>query len=200
MKPDPEAVLRELARLIAPYVAEELQRPRPSVAASYDQNTCTVFVSELGTHVLERAYGFFRQLELNGRISSVELAGLVTDKGPRAIGGVLTSPIKRRARHLGLPLPFLGGEGVRPYGGIPDPLPGDDPHRTYWVDHDGIAGRMVKAIIVELDRRPEAIRPWRFTWEPGDFEILGPNEAAEILDSPDFHGPVVGDEQPEEEA
>jgi len=29
------------------------------------------------------------------------------------------------------------------YGGISDPQPGDDPERMYWVDRDGIAGRMV---------------------------------------------------------
>jgi hypothetical protein len=70
---------------------------------------------------------------------------------------MLTSPLKRRAKQLGLPLPFHGGEGSLAYGGIPDPQPDESPRRTYWSDRDGIARRMVEALEGELRSRPDAI-------------------------------------------
>jgi hypothetical protein len=199
--PNADRVLRDFARLLAPYVAEELERPRPTVSPGYDPATCTIFVSTLGTGVLERALKLFTKLADDGRISSVELAKEITIGGPRAIGGALTSPLKRRAKQLGLPLPFLGGEGAREYGGIPSPLPDDDPRRTYWQDHNGIATRMVEAIQAQLslgsgyidpnDPRAQGVdenapfyspeRAKRFTWGPGDLEWVTPEEAARLL-------------------
>ena len=190
---DADRVLREFARLLAPYIADELERPRPTVSPSYDAATCTLFVNTLGTGVLERAFSLFDMLAAKGRVSSVELAPEITTGGPRAIGGALTSPLKRRAKQLGLPLPFLGGEGAREYGGIPSPLPADDPRRTYWQDHDGVADRMMSAIKAELDKRPEAVRAWRFTWREGDLEHLTPEQAHDLMSSPGFQGPKRSD-------
>lgn len=177
--PDSEQVLRELARLLAPYIAEELDRPRPSVSSSYDAETCALFVSPLGTALLDRALTLFHQLSEGGRLSSLELAAAIEAAGPRAIGGMLTSPLKRRAKQLGLPLPFVGGEGVLAYGGIPDPRPDEDPGRTYWADRDGIAERMAEAIRAELKRRPDW-RGRRFVWAPGDIEILTAEQVRKI--------------------
>jgi hypothetical protein len=49
-----------------------------------------------------------------------------------------------------LPLPFDGGEGALPWGGLPSPEPDDDRERTYWQDRNGIADRMVSALRREL--------------------------------------------------
>lgn len=176
--PDADRVLRELARLLAPYIAEELERPRPIVDVEYDKPTCSLFVNSLGTRVLERALILFGHLAENERLSSFEL-GAALGAPPRSIGGMLTSPLKRRAKQLGLPLPFLGGEGSLGYGGIPDPRPEDDPARTYWQDKDGIAARMVDALHAELKTRPDA-RWRRVGWEEGDIDILTLEDASKL--------------------
>jgi hypothetical protein len=126
------------------------------VTASYDAETCALFVRPLGTALLERALILFNRLSEGSRLSSLDLAEAIGAAGPRAIGGMLTSPLKRRAKQLGLPLPFLGGEGALAYGGIPDPRPEEDAGRTYWADRDGIAVRMAEAILAELNERPDA--------------------------------------------
>jgi hypothetical protein len=177
--PDADRVLRELARLLAPYIAEELERPRPTVAPTYDEASCALLVSPLGTRVLERALALFGHLAEQERVASVELADLIGAPGPRSIGGMLTSPLKRRAKQLGLPLPFLGGEGSLAYGGIPNPRPEDDPGRTYWQDRDGIAKRMAEALTSELKTRPDA-RWRRSIWEEGDSDTLTPDEVSKL--------------------
>jgi hypothetical protein len=176
----PEETLRQIARLLAPYVAEELEKPRPSLSPEYDEATSEVYVAPLSTDVLRRAYGFFGALQMHGRMNSVDLASILGVDSPRQISGLLTTPLKRRARQLELPLPFIGGEGSLPYGGIPEPDPArDDPGRTYWEDRNGASARLVTAIREELARRG-AWKANKFVWEPGDFEILPEEEVAEL--------------------
>jgi hypothetical protein len=118
---------------------------------------------------------------MHGRMNSVDLAAFLEVSSPRQISGLLTTPLKRRARQLELPLPFVGGEGSLPYGGIPKPDPErDDPGRTYWEDRNGASARLVKAIQRELAGR-SAWKPNRFVWEPGDVEILSQAEVAELF-------------------
>lgn len=176
---DAERVLREVARLLAPYVAEELNRPRPATTGAYDAETCRIMLEPLSTPVLERALVLFDALQERGKIASVELAALL-DTTPRAIGGLVTSQLKRRAKALGLPLPFDGGEGALAYGGIPKPAKSDDPGRTYWQDRDGIAARMATALREAINARPDA-RHKRFVWEEGDVEVLSREQVGRLI-------------------
>jgi len=176
----PEETLKQIARLLAPYVAEELDKPRPSLSPDYNQATCEVYVAPLSTDVLLRAYGFFGALQMHGRMNSIDLASFLEVGSPRQISGLLTTPLKRRARQLELPLPFIGGEGSLPYGGIPAPDPErDDPGRTYWEDRNGAAARLTRAIRDELARRG-AWKPNKFVWEPGDIEFLSEDAVADL--------------------
>jgi hypothetical protein len=137
--------------MLAPYLAVELKGLLSSelategLSADYDERTCAVFVRELGERVVDRAIVLFEAIAQDGRINSAELAELL-DARPPQLGALLTTPIKRRAKTLGLPWPFEGGQGDRDYGGIASPQPGDDPGRTYWEDRDGIAERMLQAL------------------------------------------------------
>jgi hypothetical protein len=140
-----EELLRRLARVLAPYIADELDRPLTVLDSGYNDETCRVFVSGLGAGVVERAIVLFERLARD-KVGSVELAELVGVQGPRSIPGALNTALKRRAKELRLPLPFDGGEGALPYGGITHPTPDDDPGRTYWQDRDGIASRMIEAL------------------------------------------------------
>ena len=98
----------------------------------------------------------------NGRISSVELAKRSGVQSPKALAGFMTTSLKRNARSFGLPLPFDGGEGSLPFGGAPNPAPTDDPQRTYWVDREGIAERMVVALRRRVEVAANKTRPPRF--------------------------------------
>jgi hypothetical protein len=143
--------LRVLAKALAPYLATELQKAGladlapASLQADYDARTCAVFTEGLTPNVLRRAKILFQLIADDGRTDSVTLSAAL-NASPREIGGSLTTPIKRRAAALGLPLPWDGGRGAEPYGGLPNPRPDDDPQRTYWADRKGIAKRMLKAI------------------------------------------------------
>ncbi len=153
---------RDLARWLTPYIRAEwdLGSASPGLAADYDALTCAAFVSELGSGVLDTATVLFDALAPEGRISSVELAERLQVARPSSIAGALTTPLKRRAKALGLPLlPFDGGQGFsESYGGLPPKeaeAAGLDPERTYWQDRDGIAGRMLNALAEEQERRGE---------------------------------------------
>jgi hypothetical protein len=147
-----------LAKWLAPYVAEELGVPGPSaspeLSADYDEETCQVYLSEIGDPVLYRAEVFFMAITEKAHtgeagLDSLELAelldGFERQQGrggvgsPRQIAALLTNSLKRRAKALGLPRPWE--EGV---------TRGD---RTLWIDRDGIADRMVPAIFDEQHRR-----------------------------------------------
>ena len=89
--------------------------------------------------MLRRARVFFRQLAKEGRVGSLELVELLDLKGPTRIPANLTNPLKRRAKRLGLEVPWE------------ETADRDD--RTVWVDRDGIAARMLAAIEEEIRRR-----------------------------------------------
>lgn len=138
-----DRLLRSAARLLAPYIEAELGRAAVTYSHLYDGGTIGEYARKLPDGVIEKAIVLFEHLAEHGRMSSVELAAALGFDSPRAIPGALTTPLKRRAREMNLPLPFDGGEGSLPYGGITDPQPSDDRERTYWQDRDGIAERMV---------------------------------------------------------
>jgi hypothetical protein len=181
MHSDVDSTLRALARLLAPYIAEELDRHQAALSPDYDESTCDVFVAELGTEVLRRLITLCAGLQMRDKVSSLELAAALEVASPRNISGALTTPLKRRARLLKLPLPFRGGEGALAYGGIPAPDPAaDDQNRTYWQDRDGIAARLSAAAATELGKRGTPY-PSKFIWEPGDLEVLSEDEVKKFL-------------------
>jgi hypothetical protein len=143
MTNDAEPAAQALARWLAPYLAEELgltrqSQPQQPPLASYDEGTCAVFVASLGDVVLDNAEVFFAQLAHEGEIGSLTLADAIGVASPRNIAAVLTTPIKKRAKALSLPLPWL-----------------EDAHgqRTIWLDQEGIAKRILRAVRVEKARR-----------------------------------------------
>jgi hypothetical protein len=151
-----DQTLKLLARALAPYLREEFRHleelDSEALDPSYDLQTCRRFVTALGDHVLRRARTLFEILASDGLVDSVRLAALL-DVAPRELSGNLTTPLKRRAKALRLRLPFAGGLGTEPYGGILAPSPDMDPDRTHWQDRDGIARRMLNAIEDETSAR-----------------------------------------------
>ncbi len=142
MTDDAEVAARALARWLAPYLAEELgllgSPSRASRSESYDDATCAVYVASLGDVVLDNAEVFFTRLGQEGEIGSLALADAIGVASPRNIAAVLTTPLKKRAKALSLPLPWA-----------------EDAHgqRTVWLDRDNIAERMLRAVRVERARR-----------------------------------------------
>jgi hypothetical protein len=139
-----ERLMRDVAKVLAPYIAEELGLSTEGPGfeeptAAYDNATCSTYVAGLGDTVLENAESFFRVLAGNGEVGSLKLAEIVGVERPTILPFVLTTPLKRRAKSLGLPRPWTEDAS-------PD-------HRTIWRDCDGIANRMVAAIENEKDRR-----------------------------------------------
>jgi hypothetical protein len=126
----------------------------PELRDDYDDTTCEEYVREIGTPVLPRARKFFEHIGIHGEISAPELVALLELKTARQIPANLTNSLKQRARRLGLDRPWV--EGVTP----------DD--RTVWRDRDGIARRMVEALMDEEMRR---------LGHPGDAEG-GPRDLA----------------------
>src|SRR4051812_22075798 len=96
---------REIARWLAPYVAEELagaQRRRSdaldagemsAATSDYDAAVCAEYVRELGQGVLNRATDFFSRLEHDGRVGSLELAQIIGTDTPRNIPANLTNSL-----------------------------------------------------------------------------------------------------------
>lgn len=143
MTNDAEVAARALARWLAPYLAEELGLPRGSQSKlspvqTYDDATCAVYVASLGDVVLDNAEVFFARLEQEGEIGSLALADAIGVANPRNIAAVLTTPLKKRAKALSLPLPWA-----------------EDAHgqRTVWLDRENIAERMLRAVREEKARR-----------------------------------------------
>jgi hypothetical protein len=141
-----------LARALAPHIVDEvlaeLDRRGLVVTASnaqtrlldeYDAATCEEYVRELGTPVLPRASKFFQYMAAHGEISAPELVELLGLKTARQIPANLTNSLKQRARRLGLDRPWA--EGATPDG------------RTVWRNRDGLATRMVEALMDEETRR-----------------------------------------------
>jgi len=160
-----EAQLAHFATTLSPYLAATADTDPPRLGASgpylgptgsdpgYDAETCAEFVRGLGPGVVERGIVLYRALAGEGKIDSVSLAASLGLDGPSVLSGALTTALKRRADHLGLPYPFDGGQGQEMYGGITNPADDDDPERTHWADRDGLAGRMLAALVREHEAR-----------------------------------------------
>jgi hypothetical protein len=143
MTNDSELAARALARWLAPYVAEELGLPsvsqsKPAPLESYDEATCAVYVASLGDVVLDNAETFFARLGQEGEIGSLALADAIGVASPRNIAAVLTTPLKKRAKALSLPLPWAEAAHGQ---------------RTVWLDRDDIAERMLHAVREQKARR-----------------------------------------------
>jgi hypothetical protein len=143
MTNDAEQAARALARWLAPYVAEELgltgpSQRQPSPLQRYDDATCAVFVASLGDVVLDNAEVLFARLLQEREIGSLALADAIGVASPRNIAAVLTTPLKKRAKALSLPFPWA--EDARG-------------QRTVWLDRDGIAERMLRAVGEEKVQR-----------------------------------------------
>jgi hypothetical protein len=136
-----------IAKWLAPYLAAELglsgpeRAGAPPLSDDYDDPTCEAFVAQIGTPVLDRGFKFFATLSLAGDrgVDSLQVAKLLGVASPRSIASMLTTPMKRRAKTLGLPVPW------------DERVSSED--RTVWVDRDGIAERMRRAFEDEEDRR-----------------------------------------------
>ena len=105
----------------------------------YTPATCQEFAQGLSDDVLRRAQRLFQPLGQVGRIDSAQLAEIL-GTSPASLGGLLTTPLSRRADAMGLPLPY-----------VIDRIPGS--RRRVWRDHAGIAGRVALAIRDELEAR-----------------------------------------------
>jgi hypothetical protein len=138
-----DAAGRALAAWLAPYIAAELGRARPPTPVSerdaYVEATCAEFVQALGDKVLRNATTFFTAIQERGQIGSLELAERLGVGSPRNIPAVLTTPLKRRARAMGLPYPW--GESA------------DHTNRTVWLSIEGVPERMLSALNAEIKRR-----------------------------------------------
>jgi hypothetical protein len=103
-----------IAKWLAPYIATELGIQTPSAASAnlspdYDDKTAAEFVKGLGDEVLPRALVLFAILSATDKdhqIDSVKLAEKLRLSTPRNIASVLTNSLKRRAKKLGLPVPW----------------------------------------------------------------------------------------------
>lgn len=135
--PDRDA-LRALARVLAPYVAEELrnQGMEPLTAAAsigeLDDATAERFVEGLQRDVIERAIEFFAALaEPPHRIDSPTLSARLGVSG-RGLSGALLTPLKRRAAKLGSADPWRDADTGR--------------GPKVWLDRDGSASTMLRAL------------------------------------------------------
>jgi hypothetical protein len=144
-----DAAARAMAAWLAPYIAAEMERiPAPSSVrgneSTYDEAVCAEFVSSLGDKVLLNSGAFFTALDERGKIGSLELAALLDVRSPRNIPAVLTTPLKRRARSLGLAYPWQESA--------------DHTNRTVWLSIDGVTKPMLAAAEAEIERRNEGVR------------------------------------------
>ena len=140
---------RALAAWLAPYLAEQLGRvdehssavvlPVGTSAEAFDDAGSREFVRGLGDKVLVNSWPFFSALNERGQIGSLEVARMIGVSSPRNIPAVLTTPLKRRAKALGLPLPWRSGA--------------DHEGRTLWFAISDISEKLVKAIDDELKAR-----------------------------------------------
>jgi hypothetical protein len=81
--------------------------PDPGSARLYDHRTIVEFLSplHLGDSVLLRACSSSTSPK-DGRVGSLELVELLDLKGPTSFPANLTNPLKRRAKRLGLEVPW----------------------------------------------------------------------------------------------
>lgn len=149
MTTTPESDLRTLARILAPYIADELGLTKEVLEAaavdrrtSFDESLCRDYARELSVAALQRGHVFFKALAEDGRINSVTLAERLQFTSSKALAGALTNQLKKAARTLGVEVPWEETE--------------DGDGRTVWLDRDGIAGPLAAAILAELGRRTGA--------------------------------------------
>lgn len=142
----PESDLRALARILAPYIAEELGLTQEVLAAAastrrtgFDEDLCRDYARELSVAALQRGHVFFEALADEGRINSVTLAERLQFTSSKALAGALTNQLKKAARTLSVEVPWEETE--------------DGDGRTVWLDRDGIAAPLAEAIVAELGRR-----------------------------------------------
>jgi hypothetical protein len=136
---DIEPALRALARLLAPYLREELGAGSPveRVASSWDDAGAAEFVSGLKPEVIDRALELFLALSRPPHaIDSLRLAEQLGAKSPREVAGLLTTPIKRRTTVTGHELPWE----ERQVAG-----------RTVWADRNGSAVPIYRALEAASD-------------------------------------------------
>lgn len=145
-----------IAKWLAPYIAAELnlQAPRAPKALDpgYDERTCAIYVHGLGDAVVPRAEEFFQRIgsyavaagdEQRFEVDSLLLADVLELKSPRQISSALTNSLKRRAKKLGLPYPWIQ-------------LTTGDPNseRSVWAARDGDeSNRLCIAAAAERHRR-----------------------------------------------
>ncbi len=148
-KTTPESDLRALARILAPYIADELGLTKEVLEAaavdrrtSFDESLCRDYARELSVAALQRGHVFFKALSEEGRINSVTLAERLQFTSSKALAGALTNQLKKAARTLGVQVPWEETE--------------DGDGRTVWLDRDGIAAPLAEAILAELGRRTGA--------------------------------------------
>jgi hypothetical protein len=117
------------------------------ITPGFNDYTCQVFVQKFNDTVLTNGELFFTELEKSGEIGSLGLTQAIGVARPSDIPFVLTTPLKRRTKAIGLGKQVPWTPATSPDG------------RTVWRDRDGIAGRMVKAIKQEQARRAAAQKP-----------------------------------------
>lgn len=150
-----EEAARAVAAWLAPYIAAELGLADPStrppatmrssedtsaeIESRYDDSTAAVFVETLGDTVLENARVFFHWLAADGKVGSLQLASGLGVGSPRNIPSILTTPLKRRAKSLELPYPWLEAA--------------DDTNRTVWIATGPVPQRLEIAANAEIERK-----------------------------------------------
>jgi hypothetical protein len=112
---------------------------RPPLGEVYGPETCTEYVGGLTAQVLGRAKVFFGSLASEGEIDSAQLAERLGAL-PTELAGLLLTPLTRRAEAISVPAPFALGrvKGTR---------------RRLWLDEDGVAARLERAIDREIATR-----------------------------------------------
>ena len=111
------------------------------ITPSFNSYTCETFVKSFNDRVLSNTELLYKELATKGQIDSLDLTQLIGVARPSDLPFVLTTPLERRTRAIG-----LGEE----FPWTPDKSPA---RRTMWRDRDGIAKRMLKAIEKEQARR-----------------------------------------------
>jgi hypothetical protein len=125
----------------------DVSAPRPRRARRWDARRlytsaiCREFIDGLSDDVLERSEQLFRALWRIGHVDSEQLADLLGCT-PTSLGGLLMTPLSRRAKDLGLPLPYVVARA--PNG------------RRIWREQGNVASRMTIAIQQEISSRADA--------------------------------------------
>ena len=159
-----EDLLRGFARLLAPYLADELKghaQAKPDVASAsdrkpYDAPGAAEFVADLPRELTENALVLFEALQAPPyRIDASTLVDLLGAVNGREIAGLLTTPLKRRAKRLG-------------FGDPPWVTEESGSGHKVWVDRDGNAARVYKALKARSDalRRRDPATPEQLLAHP----------------------------------